>query len=146
MTRIEAGLAWTISNSIRLRTAYTYGLFRYVEDSSYKGNDIPGAPRHVVQLEGRYSSPVGLSITPSLEWVPQSYYVNSANTATNEGRTVLGLRAEWTPSRSHLTMFVAGQNLTDKRYAATVQVDNDAGRYLEPADGRAIYGGIRWQP
>lgn len=143
---VEAGLAWTVSNSIRLRTAYTYGLFRYVEDSSYAGNDIPGAPRHVVQLEGRFTSPVGLSITPSLEWVPQSYFVNSANTASNDGRAVLGLRAEWTPPRSHLTVFVAGQNLTNKKYAATVQVDNDAGRFLEPADGRAVYGGIRWQP
>lgn len=143
---VEAGLGWTINNSLRLRTAYTYGLFRYVEDSSYAGNDIPGAPRHVVQIEGRYTSPVGLSITPSIEWVPQSYFVNSANSVSNDGRTVLGLRAEWTPPRSHLTLFLAGQNLTDKKYAGTVQVDNDAGRYYEPADGRAVYGGIRWQP
>ena len=143
-TGLEAGLAWTISHSLRLRTAYTYGLFRYVEDSSFAGKDIPGAPRHVLQLEGRYSSAMGLSITPSLEWVPQPYYVNSANTASNDGRTVLGVRAEWTPRRGHLTMFVAGQNLSNKRYAGTVQVDNAAGRYFEPADGRAIYGGIRW--
>ena len=143
---IEAGLAWTISDRLRLRSAYTFGRFRYVQDSSYAGNDIPGAPSHVVQLEGRYSNPSGISLLPSLEWVPQSYFVNSANTASNDGRTVLGLRAEWTPPRSQLTVFVAGQNLTNKRYAATVQVDNDVGRYLEPADGRAIYGGIRWQP
>ncbi|HET8713762.1 MAG TPA: TonB-dependent receptor [Gemmatimonadales bacterium] len=143
---VEAGLAWTISNRVRLRTAYTFGRFTYVEDTAYAGNDIPGAPRHLVQIEGRYSTASGFAIMPSLEWVPQSYFVNSSNTARNDGRTVLGLRAEWTPPRSHLTLFLAGQNLTGKRYAATVQVDNDAGRYLEPADGRAIYGGITWQP
>lgn len=145
-TGVEAGLGWTISRRVRLRTAYTFGRFTYVEDSSYAGNDIPGAPRHLVQVEGRYTTPSGLSIIPAVEWVPQSYFVNSANTASNEGRTVLGLRAEWTPPRSRLTVFLAGQNLTNQRYAATVQVDNAAGRYLEPADGRAIFGGIQWQP
>jgi iron complex outermembrane receptor protein len=143
---LEAGLAWSISDRFRLRTAYTFGRFRYVEDSSYAGKDIPGAPRHLVQVESRYASRGGLTITPTLEWVPSSYFVNSANTLTNAGRTVLGLRAEWTPRGRHVTVFVAGQNLTNKRYAATVQVDNDAGRFLEPADGRAIYGGLRWQP
>lgn len=143
---VEAGLAWAISNRVRVRTAYTFSRFRYVEDSSYAGKDIPGAPRHVVQVEGRYTNPAGFTITPTIEWVPQSYFVNSANTASNAGRTVLGGRAEWTPRRSHLTAFIAGQNLTNKRYAATVQVDNDAGKFLEPADGRAIYGGVRWTP
>jgi iron complex outermembrane recepter protein len=143
---VEAGLTWTLNDRLRLRTAYTFGRFRYVEDSSYAGKDIPGAPRHVVQVEGRYASPGGFALLPSLEWVPQSYFVNSANTSSNAGRTVLGLRSEWTPRHGHITVFIAGQNLTNQRYAATVQVDNAAGRFLEPADGRAIYGGLRWQP
>ena len=143
---LEAALAWSPSDLIRLRTAYTFARYRYVEDSSFAGNEIPGAPRHLVQFEARYATRSGISLTPSVEWVPQSYFVNSTNTASNGGRTVLGMRAEWAPPRSHVTVFVAGQNLTDKRYAGSVQVDNAAGKYLETADGRSFYGGLRWQP
>ena len=41
-------------------------------------------------------------------------------------------------------MFAEGRNLLDERYSASVQVDNAAGRYFEPADGRSIYAGLRW--
>jgi hypothetical protein len=27
-----------------------------------------------------------------------------------------------------------------------VQVDNAAGKYYEPADGRSFYAGLRWSP
>jgi outer membrane receptor protein involved in Fe transport len=43
-----------------------------------------------------------------------------------------------------LTAFAAGENLTNARYSASVQVDNAAGRSFEPADGRAFYLGLRW--
>jgi len=78
--------------------------------------------------------------------VPQPYFVNSANTQRNSKRTVFGLRAEWTAPRGGVTAFLAVQNLTNARYAGSVQVDNAAGKFLEPADARGIYGGLRWQP
>jgi outer membrane receptor protein involved in Fe transport len=43
-----------------------------------------------------------------------------------------------------LSLFVAGQNLTNTRYSASVQVDNADGGSFEPADGRAFYLGFRW--
>ncbi|HEU4587046.1 MAG TPA: hypothetical protein VFS11_00255, partial [Gemmatimonadales bacterium] len=75
-----------------------------------------------------------------------AYFANSANTATAAGWATLGVRAEWTLQKPGVTLFVAGQNLTNTRYAATIQVDNAAGRYLEPADGRAWYIGTRLTP
>lgn len=143
---LEAGLAYAVGERVRMRAAYTFARYRYVEDSSYAGNEIPGAPRHVVQAELRYTHPAGLSVTPSVEWVPQPYFVNSANTLRNSKRTVFGVRAEWRAPRGGVTAFVAVQNLTNVRYAGSVQVDNAAGKFLEPADGRGIYGGLRWQP
>jgi iron complex outermembrane receptor protein len=143
---IEAGLAFAPAERLRIRTAYTFARFRYVADSSYGDNALPGQPGHVLQAEARYALPSGISLTPTIEWVPQAYFVNSANTQRNQGRTVLGLRAEWTAPRGGLTVFLVGQNLTDARYAASVQVDNAAGKFMEPADGRSLYGGVRWQP
>jgi len=39
------------------------------------------------------------------------------------------------------------RNLTDKAYVSSVVVDDANGRFFEPGDGRAFYGGIsyRWR-
>jgi iron complex outermembrane receptor protein len=128
----------------RLRLAYTYARYRFVEDSLFEGNEIPGAPRHHLQAQFRYQHRTGLALTPSLEWVPSRYFVNSGNTASNDGWATVGLRAEYRLERLGFTAFAAGQNLTDTHYAATVQVDNAAGRSYEPADGRSFYLGFQW--
>jgi iron complex outermembrane recepter protein len=124
--------------------AYTFARYRFLNDPVYGGNEIPGAPRHHLQAQLRYQHPAGFALTPSVEWVPSGYYVDSANDARNDGWATLGLRAEWGFDRLGLTAFAGGQNLTDTRYAASVQVDNAAGRSYEPADGRSFYAGFRW--
>ncbi len=150
---VEAGLGLTLPSAIftqrdggdalALRLAYTFAKYEFVRDSSFDGNDIPGAPAHYLVAELRYAHPGGFSVAPVLEWVPQSYFVNSANTDRNAAWATLGLRAEWTLPRAGLTVFAEGRNLTDTRYAASVQVDNAARQYLESADGRAVYAGLR---
>ncbi|HEX6614997.1 MAG TPA: TonB-dependent receptor [Gemmatimonadales bacterium] len=126
------------------RLAYTFARYRFVDDPVNDGNEIPGAPRHHVLAQFRYEHPSGFALTPSLEWVPEGYFVNSDNSARNDGWATLGLRAEWTFEQRGLTAFAAGQNLTDTHYAASVQVDNATGRFYEPADGRSFYAGLRW--
>ena len=130
-------------DSLALRTSYTYGRFTLVRDSLFSGNDIPGAPRHHLSAELRYANPRGFSLAPSVEWVPTRYFVNSANTATNDGWATVNLRAEWASSRLGAAAFVQASNLANRKYSASVQVDNASGRYYEPADGSAIYAGIR---
>jgi iron complex outermembrane receptor protein len=126
------------------RLAYTFARYRFLDDPAYRGNEIPGAPRHHLQAQVRYAHRSGVAITPSVEWVPNAYFVNSENTSKNDGWATLGLRAEWSSPRLGLTAFLAGQNLTDARYAASVQVDNAAGLSYEPADGRSFYAGFQW--
>ena len=128
----------------RVRLAYTYAQYRFVRDSVYQGNSIPGAPKHHLQAEVRYQHPAGFSLTPRLEWVPGSYFINSENTESNSGWTTLGLRVEYQFAGLGLTAFAAGENLTDTRYSGSVQVDNAAGRSFEPSDARAFYLGFRW--
>ena len=127
-----------------LRLAYTFARYRFVDDPEYEGNQIPGAPEHHFQAELRYHHPSGFSLAPKLEWVPASYFINSANDASNSSWATVGLRAAYEIARLGLTAFAAGENLTDTRYSASVQVDNAAGRAFEPADGRAFYAGFRW--
>jgi iron complex outermembrane receptor protein len=153
---VEAGVDYRLAGNIltrsgegdrlRLRLAYTYARYRVVEDSSFAGNEIPGAPRHHVVAQASYTHPSGLSLTPSLEWVPESYFVNSANADRNLGWATFGLRAEWEWTNAGLTMFAAAQNLTDHLYSGSVQVDNATGKYYEPADRRSVYAGFRYEP
>ena len=79
-----------------------------------------------------------------MEWVPEAYWLNSANTDRNRGWVILGARADWAIGRSGLTAFVEGRNLTNTRRSPSVQVDNANGQYFEPMDGRAVYAGLRF--
>ena len=132
-----------VTDHVSLRTSYTLARYTYVEDSSYRRNDIPGAPHQVLSTEVRYTHPSGFSLIPSVEWVPQAYFLDSQNTVKNDGWTNASLRAEFATS-SGINLFVAGQNLTNRRFSQSVQVDNAAGQWFEPADGRSFYAGLRW--
>jgi iron complex outermembrane receptor protein len=127
-----------------LQTSYTFARYKFVDDGALDGNDVPGAPAHLLNTEFKYVHPSGFSLAPSLEWAPKSYFVNSENTESNQGWINLGLRAEWALEQPGLTVFAAGQNLTDEHRSPSVQVDNSAGRYYEPMDGRSFYFGVRW--
>ena len=154
-TGLELGLSYQVPGAlfvrgdvgdhVTLRTAYTLAKYKYIVDPNYAGNDIPGAPSQVLSTEIKYTHPSGFSLAPSVEWVPQSYFLNSANTVRNDGWTNLSLRAEWSSSYG-INLFAGGQNLADRRFSQSVQVDNDAGMYFEPVDGRSFYAGLRWSP
>jgi iron complex outermembrane receptor protein len=154
-TGVEAGLSYQlpgaifvhgdVGDHIALRTSYTLASYRFVEDPDYRGNDIPGAPRQVLSAEMKYTHPSGFSLAPGVEWIPQSYFLDSPNTVRNDGWTNLSLRAEWSTAYG-VSLFAAGQNLADRRFSQSVQVDNAAGKYYEPADGRSFYAGLRWSP
>jgi iron complex outermembrane receptor protein len=131
-------------DGLMLQVSYTFARYKFVEDGNLDGNDIPGAPKHMFNSEIKYVHPSGFSLAPSFEWAPESYYVNSDNSTMNEGWINLGLRAEWALENQGLTLFAAGQNLTDERRSPSVQVDNSAGRFFEPMDGRSFYFGVRW--
>lgn len=150
---LEAGIEHDLPGSILTRTAggdglaarvaYTFNRFRYVRDEAFEGNAIPGAPEHVLQGELTYRHPAGLSLRPSVEWVPRGFAVNSENTVKSDGWTVLGIRAEWELAALGALAFVELRNLTDAVYSPSVNVDNAAARFFQPADGRSLYAGVR---
>jgi outer membrane receptor protein involved in Fe transport len=67
--------------------------------------------------------------------------MDSANTARNDKYAVLNCRAGF--DRQRWGVFFEANNLTNRLYSASVQVDSDAGRFFEPSNGRSIIGGIR---
>ena len=129
-----------------LRLAYTLSRYTYESDPELAGNEIPGVPAHVLQAEASYSHPAGWTLAPSLEWVPGDLYVDSANSVESDGWLALGLRAEWAIDALGAVAFAEARNLTDAVYSPTFSVDDAAGRYFQPADGRSLYAGVRWRP
>ncbi len=125
------------------RAAYTYSDFRFVDDPAYGDNLLPGAPRHLVRAQLRFDAPGGSGSlpgsTPRPRPISSTRQTRRRTPATWSGTSRRDGMDRPSASSSQLT------NLGDTVYSAAVQVDNDLGRYFEPADGRSVAGGIRWR-
>jgi iron complex outermembrane receptor protein len=131
---------------IWFRAAYTYNDFYYDGDAVFANNRLPGAPPHYVRAELLYKHPSGISFGPNVEWVPVSYYVDSANTLTTEPYALLGMRAAYDgPSYS---AYIEGRNLTNKTYISSVSVTDVATPGLAafwPGNGISVFAGVRYK-
>jgi iron complex outermembrane receptor protein len=151
---IELGGAWTAlrnafaqGDKMALRGAYTYSDFHFDNHSTYGNNDIPGAPRHFLVTELRYTHASGWYAGPNVEWVPQAYNVDNANTLKTEAYALLGAKAGY-DFGGGLKVFVDGRNLLDKTYIADVSVlptGTASAAQFNPGDGRAVYLGVEYR-
>jgi iron complex outermembrane receptor protein len=132
-------------DSVTARAAYTWSRFVFVDDATFGSNDLPGAPRHFLRAEVRYDHPSGFWLAPNVEYVPQGYFVNSENRNRTSPYELVGVRVGYDVKPWNLSVFFEGRNLADVTYASSVQVDAANGRFFEPGDGRAFYGGVAWR-
>ncbi len=126
------------------RVAYTFARCKYHNDPVYGNNHLPGLPDHTIQGEVSLWHPIGLTLSPNIELVPKDYAITSDHAVHNDGWTVLGIRADYNVSRIGANFAIELRNLTDGKYSPTVSVDNAAGMFYEPADGRSIYASFTW--
>lgn len=152
---IEAGFGWAFwkeilakggaADRLWLNAAYTFGDFRFDGDAAWGDNVLPGAPRHYLRAELLYKHPIGIYAGPNVEWVPEAYYVDNANTVETRPYALLGFRAGCALNRN-VSLFVDGRNLTGEKYIASTSVvaaANAGSAVFEPGSGRAVYGGVR---
>lgn len=129
--------------------AYTYSDFRFDNDATYGSNQLPGAPRHVLRAELLYKHPSGTYMGPNVEWVPQAYYVDSANTLDTEPYVLWGLKAGYAPETSPFSVYVEARNLADTHYIASTGITNVANpavtNLFEPGTGRSVYAGVKYK-
>ncbi len=135
-------------DKIWLNLAYTFNDFRFDNDPAFGNNQLPGAPRHYLRAEMLYKHPNGFYVGPNLEWVPQSYFVDSANTLKTEPYALWGLKAGVDNGGTY-SMYVEARNIGNKAYIASASVidrANAASPLFEPGTGRAVYAGVkaRW--
>jgi iron complex outermembrane receptor protein len=131
-----------------LNLAYTYSDFRFDNDPLYGDNQLPGAPRHFLRAEVLYKHPSGLYFGPNVEWVPEAYYVDSANTLNTEPYVLWGFKAGYNPGGA-FSMYLEARNLADTHYIASTGITNVADPALtnlfEPGTGRAVYAGVKYK-
>jgi len=129
---------------IWLNVAYTLNDFRYDGDATFGNNKLPGAPPQYVRAEMLYKHPTGFSAGPNVEWAPNEYYVDSANTMTTASYLLWGLRAAY--DTKTYSAYIEGRNLTDVNYISAVSIidrANAGSRLYSPGNGRAVYAGVR---
>jgi iron complex outermembrane receptor protein len=131
-----------------LNLSYTLNDFRFVNDPLYGNNQLPGAPRHYLRAELLYKHANGFYIGPNLEWVPQSYYVDSANTLKTEPYALLGMKAGVDNGGTY-SGYIEARNILNTTYIASASIIDKAtatSALFEPGTGRAVYAGVkaRW--
>jgi iron complex outermembrane receptor protein len=132
-------------DEVWLNSAYTFSDFRFDGDAEFGDNELPGAPRHFLRAELLYKHPSGIYFGPNVEWVPEAFYVDSANTLETEEYALLGAKLGFDDG-GPISAYIEGRNLTDEAYIASASIATRAvatDRIFEPGNGRAVYGGVR---
>ena len=155
---IEAGLGIAVlkgiftrgdlTDRLWLNLAYTFNDFHFDKDAVYGNNVLPGAPNHYLRGELLYKHPNGFYVGPNLEFVPEAYYVDSANTLKTEPYAIWGLKAGFDDGGKY-SGYIEARNIGNKAYIASASILDRANAnspLFEPGTGRAVYAGIkvRW--
>ncbi|MGQ0456687.1 MAG: TonB-dependent receptor domain-containing protein [Hyphomicrobium sp.] len=140
--------AFDLNDALWLNAAYTFSDFRFDDDATFGDNELPGAPRHFVRAELLYRHPTGVYFGPNVEWVPQAYYVDSANTLETKAYALLGAKLGF-DGGGPVSAYIEGRNLTDEAYISSASIAtraNAASTLFEPGAGRAVFAGVqvRW--
>ncbi len=150
---IEAGLDLTLTPWATLRQVYQYSDFRFRDDIQFGNNRLPVIPRHFYRAELKLGTD-RLSVSPSVEWLPQGAWVDYANSKRVGSYALLNLGAQ-AQVRDGVTLFLDARNLTKERAIGDISAlvrytaDDPATPADEgsvafyPVERRAVYAGVR---
>jgi iron complex outermembrane receptor protein len=151
---VEAGLGVAFAKSVFaqedrfwLNVVYNYNDFRFDHDAIWGNNRLPGAPPYSIRTEILYKNPNGFYAGPNVEWMPQSFYADNANTLTVDPYALLNFKVGYDKGAGW-SGYIEGRNLLDTRYISTTITAGRADPTMalfNPGTGRAIYGGIRYR-
>ncbi|MGP1716114.1 MAG: TonB-dependent receptor family protein [Methylophilus sp.] len=146
----EFGLTARLPYSLQWRSSLLINDFKLDNDATYGSNRLPGMQRSLLRAELVYRGSDVLEnfyIGPTIEWSPQRYNVDFAETVYADSYFLWGVKAGQKVNQ-HWSWFVEGRNLANQKYAATTGVarnQNGAdGALFLPGDGRTAYLGVTW--
>ncbi|MFD0913413.1 TonB-dependent receptor family protein [Methylophilus luteus] len=146
----EFGLSARLPYSLQWRSSVLINDFKLDNDATYGSNRLPGIQRSLLRAELVYRGSDVLEnfyIGPTIEWSPQRYNVDFAETVYADSYFLWGVKAGQKVNQ-HWSWFVEGRNLANQKYAATTGVARNQngvdGALFLPGDGRTAYLGVTW--
>ena len=147
---LEFGLTARLPYSLQWRSSLLINDFKLDNDPTYGSNRLPGIQRSLLRAELVYRGSDLLEnfyIGPTIEWSPQRYNVDFAETLYADSYFLWGVKAGQKINQ-HWSWFVEGRNLANQKYAATTGVARNQsgadGSLFLPGDGRTAYLGVTW--
>ncbi len=139
--------AATPTDRLVLRTAWTYGCFRFDGDPLYGNNTLAGLPLQLINGELTWQNAAGWYAGPTWQWSPSKTYIDFRNTYAADSYAIAGFRVGHR-RKTGLSWFAEMRNLTDKSYVTTTGVIEDAkstdqAQFLS-GDARSFYLGISY--
>lgn len=134
---------------VTLSTAYTYLRARYGSGTASipAGNRMPGLPENQLYAQvawaPAFASALGGVFTAEARHTGR-IFVNDLNSDAAVGHSLfsLGARFEQTTGAWTWREFLRIDNLTDKKHAGSVIVNDGNSRFFEPGPGRSISAGV----
>lgn len=147
----ELGLDWQPRDRILIAGTATMMSTRYdkyVNDlGNYTGKQTAGLPRGIFTALARVTAPCGVSVQAGLQSVG-STFVDDANSAKAPAYVLANASLDILRRIGHTTVraFVAGENLADRSYVASVFINGINNEYFEPGLPRNWSAGLstRW--
>ncbi|NOT10027.1 MAG: TonB-dependent receptor [Gemmatimonadales bacterium] len=149
---LEAGIGAAPWPWLRLDGAYTYAKYRFTEYripngaavDTLDGKRLPGVPQHFFRMSALGS--FGAFRVELEQSGAGDVFGDDRNTLRVDGwgAGTTSFRVSGTIKRGGLSFepFAAANNLFDRRYVGSVNLNGAGGRILEPAPGRTIYVGL----
>jgi outer membrane receptor protein involved in Fe transport len=109
------------------------------------GNDLPNSPRQQFYLDASWEFARNWTIGAGTQAFGRAF-IDPTNQTWIDGYGLLNARfsRSWQRRRLGSTLFVAGRNLTAKRYIAFTEPDPDGNSY-QPGPAREIFGGLQFR-
>jgi len=147
-TGLEFGMTARLPMHLEWRHSLLINNFKLDNDATFGSNRLPGVQRSLLRGELMYRGNdlvEGLYFGPTLEWSPQRYNVDFAETLYADKYFLWGLKMGQKVNQ-HWAWFLEGRNLANQKYAATTGVSRNQngadGALFLPGDGRTAYMGV----
>jgi iron complex outermembrane receptor protein len=149
---LELGVSHLYARKVDTRLSLLHSDFRFVDNSAYGNNQLPGFPPIIVRAESLYRFGAEVNGKPSyyagpkIEWVPSKAPMDNTNTVYRDGYTLIGFKAGQAIDKKW-SWFADARNLTNKKYAADSNISanlngNGTGALYYSGNGRSIYVGV----
>ena len=146
---IELGLTARLPWHLEWRQSLLINEFKFDNDNTFGNRNLPGLQKSLLRGELMYRNH-GFYVGPTVEFSPQRYAVDFAETLYADSYTLFGLKAGQKVN-DHFSWFLDARNLNDKKYTASTSVILDATRpgtnqsLFLPGDGRSVYVGAEFK-